>query len=172
MKTSALTLLCSLPALTAIAACNSGSVEFHELRIQDSVLSSRPPENVIVTRSFVVANVPKDTDSLAISALSFARRYARNPDFPSYWVSFNFYRETRYTPRDFLETDERDGKIHDHGEDYLMAVTHTGSEARECWFVSIKGRDGQSPLDTCVDLAPMPVDSAMAAPATSSMETP
>lgn len=144
--------------------CSKKSPEFHLLRIQDSSLSMREPSNVIATRSFVVSNIPDNIDSLANLAFFFAKRNSDNPNYPRFWVSFNFFRETRFTPRTFIEKDERGGSIHDHGDDYLLGVNHVKSFTRDCWFLTIKGREGPSPLDTCIDLSPLSHDSTKVAP--------
>jgi hypothetical protein len=64
-----------------------------------------------------------------------------------------------------VEKDVDGGSIQTHGEDWILDITHTRTRTRDCWFLSIKGRNGQSPLDTCVDLSPTPIDSAVKDPA-------
>lgn len=103
--------------------------------------------------------------------MSFSRKTEPVRPESTFWIGRAFLNETRRTPRDFVEQDVDGGSIQTHGDDGILDISHVKTKVRDCWFVSIKGREGPSPLDTCVDLAQL--DSAKGAyPAASETETP
>lgn len=167
MRITALTPLCML-----LWNCSSPPTEFHKLDIPTDKFAASDPNSPTLQEFYVVSHPPESVDSLARMAMSLSRK--TEPDRPesTFWVGKAFLKETRRTPRDFVEQDVDGGSIQTHGDDWILDITHARTRTRECWFLSIKGRDGQSPLDTCVDLAPTPTDSAKAATAASKPETP
>ncbi len=167
MKTFALT-----PLFLLFCACSSPPTSFHKLAIPADKFAVSDSNSPTLQEFYVVSNPPESVDSLARIALSFSRKTEPIRSESTFWIGKAFLKETRRTPRDFVEQDADGGSIQTHGEDWILDITHTKTRSRDCWFLSIKGRSGQSPLDTCVDLAPMPVDSAKTAPDTSSTETP
>ncbi len=148
-----------------VVACTSTSTEFHKLQIHDSdMVHGESEPHVIMRESYVVSNIPTEMDSLVHQSLVLAKSKSWSSPTTTFWFYFDFYRETSFTPRNFVETSDRAEKIRFHGSDYLLGIVHGRSKLRDCWFVHVRGREGQSPLDTCVDLASPSRDSARVAP--------
>jgi hypothetical protein len=141
-------------ALSALWSCHPSPMEFHKLNIVDRRFTDRPPRSLNVLEYYVVVNPPSSIDALAKSALAFSR--AQPVAYPSqrFWIDRSFMRESKATPRTFVETNERQGSIKFHGEDNLLGIAHVRTDVRDCWFVHIPTRDTPSALDTCTDLAP------------------
>lgn len=159
-----------LAALIAMS-CSKQPMEIHKLDIRDSTILDRPILATRVNESYVVSNPPV-FDSLVPALLQDALSKPTRYPTRAFQISRAYYRESRDTPRDFRETNERFGGIDAHVDDFLATILHNKSETRDCWFVIAPVLKSPSRWDTCVDLAPVPIDSAKAAPATSSMETP
>ncbi len=154
-----------------ILSCSSPPTEIHKLDIRDSTILDRPILATRVNESYVVSNPPV-FDSLVPALLRDARSKPTRYPTRAFLISRAYYRESRDTPRDFRETNERFGGIDAHVDDFLVTILHNKSETRDCWFVIAPVLKSPSRWDTCVDIAPTPTGSAKAAPATSSTETP
>jgi hypothetical protein len=140
--------------LLFMVACAKEPMEFHKLDIPPDKFSNSDPKSPTLQEFYVVSHPSESMDSLASQALSFCRQQEPSRPESTYSVGRAFIRETRQTPRDFVERDIDGGSIRTHGEDWLLDITHVRTQVRDCWFVSIQGRQGSSPLDTCVELAP------------------
>jgi hypothetical protein len=146
-------------------ACSSPPTEFHKLDIPADKFAVSDPNSPTLQEFYVVSHASESVDSLARMAMSFSKETEPKRTESTFWVGKAFLKETRRTPRDFVEKDVDGGSIQTHGEDWILDITHTRTRTRDCWFLSIKGHNGQSPLDTCVDLSPTPLDSAAKNPA-------
>lgn len=144
--------------LLLFTACSQQKTEVFPLDIRDSTVVTEPIPSTRVTKSYVVAH-PPPLDSMAKLALRLAQE--QNPAYPTQdiWVVHSFYRETRYTPRTFRESSERNGKLDAHGEDLLLDILHARSATMDCWFVNLPRQSAPSqsfcvPLDSASTLPP------------------
>lgn len=138
----------------ALLGCKQPQVEFHKLNVVDSSFTDSETPRLNLLEYYVVVNPPKSIDTLVKIAFAFCK--AQPVKYPSqqFWIDRSFMRETKATPRTFVETNERGGSIKFHGDDNLLGIAHVRSDVRDCWLVRIPNRDTTSPLDTCIDLAP------------------
>lgn len=140
-----------LIAALATASCSHKPTEIVRLDIQDSAFVEKPVPSTRVTESYVVVS-PPDADSMSKLALRYSQSLPDHYPTQDIWVNRSFYKETRYTPRDFKESKERNGGIDAHGEDILVGILHARSATMDCWFVNLPGQDSQSPLSHCIYL--------------------
>lgn len=153
-----------LLASLGITGCSADKVEFHKLNIPSDKFANSNPKSPTLQEYYVVSNPPESVDSLARMAFSICRKLEPSRPESTFWIGRAFLKETRWTPRDFVEKEEDGGSIQTHGDDGILDINHGRTIVRECWFVSIRGREGPSPLDTCIDLAPPSRDSAKVTP--------
>lgn len=148
MRFAALTAMCML-----LWNCSSRSTEFHKLDIPPDKFAASDTKSPTLQEYYVVSHPPESIDSFARMALSFSRQEEPTRPESTFWSGRSFLKETRQTPRDFVERDVDGGSIQTHGDDWILDISHVRTRVRDCWFVCIPGRGTTSPLDTCVDLA-------------------
>lgn len=135
-----------------LASCSKESMEIVRLDIHDSDAVASPVASTRMRISYVVSDPIANGDSLERRLLAHSRSQDPQLATQDIWVVHSYFRETRFTPRDFQETVDRNGKISAHGVDHLLDVVHARSTDMDCWFVHRKGSAQRSPLDTCTQV--------------------
>ncbi len=141
-----------LLAILVVASRSKQPLEFHKLDIPPDKFAESDPKSPTLQEFYVVSHPPQSMDTLARMAISFCRKLEPSRPESTFWIGRAFLKVTRRTPRDFVEKEEDGGSIQTHGDDWILDITHGRTIVRDCWFVNIKGREGPSPLDTCIDL--------------------
>lgn len=140
-----------LLATLSLAFCSPKPTEIVRLDIRDSSFVEKPVPSTRVMESYVVVS-PPETDSMNKLALRYSQSLPNHYPTQDIWVDRGFYKETRYTPQDFKETKERNGRLDAHGEDLLVTILHLRSATMDCWFVSLPAHISALPLSPCIRL--------------------
>lgn len=136
------------------AGCSGKRMEIVRLDILDSTLVALPIPSTHVRISHVISRPAENPDSLETAILAHAKSEEAAYSTQDVWIVHSYFRESSFTPKDFRETDDRDGKISSHGVDLLVEVVHARSQEMDCWFVHNSARKARSRLDRCVEQPP------------------
>jgi hypothetical protein len=131
-----------LTMLCFVVSCNK-ETEIIQLGNETSVYKLINDGNLGKAEYFVVSNPPRNNDSLLSLVSKHVQSFAPDDTIKRYYYyNHLYYKETRYTPRDYKERKDRLGPpddIESHRKDLLVLFVITPSANRQTLIFYKKG---------------------------------